>query len=135
MTAVNDADQRVTISLEAVSAIADIAQAIMDNPLQSLELRTEADWLNDYMYHLLDESSRHFCADAWPRMYRMMLALAERDENAYALVVSELGPCSRCWDELLRLVTGLHTSDSMLRAGGRDKLADVLADEVKELLM
>ncbi|OMC44093.1 hypothetical protein A5745_16795 [Mycobacterium sp. IS-2888] len=92
-------------------------------------------WLADYHRRERAAAQKHSCADSWTRMYRMMLALAERDENAYSIVVSELGDCQTCWNTLLRLAISHHTSENMLRVGGADKLADALADELKWLVM
>jgi hypothetical protein len=79
--------------------------------------------------HEADQAKWHVCQDSWPRLCRMILALSQSDENAYELVVSELGTCNKCWNALLRLSIGRLISDSMLGVGGADKLADVVALE------
>lgn len=91
------------------------------------DLHWVADWLAG--------AQKHSCGDSWSRLYRMMLALSVRDEHGYGLVVSELGTCQTCWADLLRLVISKLTAGSMLRAGGADKLADVLAGELERFLM
>jgi hypothetical protein len=115
---------------------------VFDDPCQETAVRESAyshakylRWLADWHHRELADVQRHSCEASLPRMHRMMLALAERDENAYEIVVSELGDCHECWNNLLRLAVCGHTSNSMLSVGGADKLADVMAEELERLVM
>lgn len=77
----------------------------------------------------------HVCSDSWTRIYRMMLALTLWDDTAYKLVTAELGDCPSCLKNALATVLHMHTNNYALHAGGLDKAADYLVDELERLLM
>ncbi|ORW29197.1 hypothetical protein AWB91_24550 [Mycobacterium paraense] len=91
-------------------------------------------WLADWHQRELADAQKHSCEGIRTRFYRAMLALAERDENAYEMVVSELGDCRECWNNLLRLAICGHATGTMLSVGGFDKMADVMVDELERML-
>ena len=115
---------------------------VFDVPWQGTDVRERAyrqadylRWLADWFQRELADTQKHSCEPSVPRLYRAMMALAEGDENAYELVVDELGTCHECWNNLLRLAICGHTTGMMLRSGGADKLADVMAGELERLVM
>ncbi|SOJ56452.1 hypothetical protein MSIMFB_03928 [Mycobacterium simulans] len=94
--------------------------ALVDDGHLPTDIRDDSNWLVGYLNWLADwhrrelaDAQEHNCEDSWPRLYRAMLALAERDENGYKIVVSELADCHKCWNNLLRLASSCHTSDSI----------------------
>ena len=78
---------------------------------------------------------KHTCEDSWVRVYRMMLSLVEWDDVSYKLVMAELGDCPDCLSNALATVLYLHTNGYALHAGGLDKAADHLTNELERLLM
>jgi hypothetical protein len=129
-------------AVNALTRAANLMQDIFDDALLPTDVREQAlcsakylDWLADWHQRELADAQRHSCAASLPRMHRMMLALAERDENAYEIVVAELGDCHECWNNLLRLAICGHTTGTMLRIGGFEKMADVMAGELERMVM
>jgi hypothetical protein len=77
----------------------------------------------------------HTCSDNWIRVHRMMLALVRWDDEAYKLVMAELGDCPSCLRGALATVLHQHTNNYALQAGSLDKAADYLVGELERLLM
>jgi hypothetical protein len=77
----------------------------------------------------------HVCQDSWVRVHRMMLALTMWDDVSYKFVAAELGDCPSCLKNALATVLHLHANAFALRAGGLDRAADYLTDELQRLLM
>lgn len=78
----------------------------------------------------------HVCdGNNWPRLWRMILALSERDEDAYQRVMSEIRNCPDCLVDALTHAVRAWAADTMLRAGGLDKAADMAAEEIARHVM
>lgn len=130
----------------AVEALRQSATLLQDNvfdvPWQETNVRESAyshakylRWLADWHQREQAEAKKHSCKASEPRLYRAMMALAAEDEDAYTIVVAELGDCFHCWNNLLRLAVCGHATGTMLSVGGKDKLADVMAEELERMVM
>ncbi|MDT5260919.1 MAG: hypothetical protein QOD10_5999 [Mycobacterium sp.] len=78
---------------------------------------------------------KHTCSDNWVGVHRMVLALIQWDEPAYRYAMAELGRCPDCLGNALAIVLHMHSNNYALHAGGLDKAADYLTDELERLLM
>ena len=77
----------------------------------------------------------HECQDNWPRVYQLMLSLVLWDDVGYKYIMSEIQDCPRCLKGTLEIVIYLHVNNFALHAGGLDRAADHLADELERILM
>jgi hypothetical protein len=78
---------------------------------------------------------KHVCSDSWVRVYRMMLALIMWDDESYRYAAAELGDCPFCLKNALGTVLHLHSNNYALQAGGLDRAAEYLTDELQRRLM
>jgi hypothetical protein len=76
----------------------------------------------------------HECQGNLPRVWRLVLALIEWDESAYRLTMGEIRDCTDCLADALSIVLPMLGGRCVLDSGGRDKAADVVAEEIERML-
>lgn len=75
----------------------------------------------------------HRCSDGWVRVLRMALALTQSDDDAFRLVLHELGACAHCLRAVAELAAEVFGRYFALREG--DEAAELIADELTRVLM
>ena len=73
--------------------------------------------------------------DKWPRHWRLILALAEHDEDAYRRTWNEIRDCNDCLRDALEIALRHCAAHLVDKAGGLSKAADLAASEIEGLTM